>query len=574
VTKRSLPAEITLDSLKRQAKALLKALHKGDALSLSRVAPYFPDSSGIGLQQIQLVIAREFGFPSWTRLKAHLQDPRPGHVANEQLADEFLSLATVSYFSGVAADPARFEQALALYEAHPEIAGESVHVAAALGDAERVGRFLDRQPQLVALKGGPYDWPPLLYAAYARVPGRSSLPAGRALIERGADPNACFLDDGRYRFTAVTGVFGQGEAGRIRQPEHPEYMAFARLLLDAGAAANDSQSLYNRMFEPGDSCLELLLEYGLSASDRNNWLDPETDAPGAFGQSVFDYHMAWALERRMPGRVRLLLEHGADVHRPIKGRTPYEWAVLTNELELAAHMLTMGAAAVPIRPVDRLYAAIMSEGESSREEDLPRLASIADPRETQRAHPDMLHEAVGAGAIGPVRRMLALGFDANFMTTRTPLHEAALHGNLEMARLLIDHGADTAIRDPHFQAPPIGWAEYNGEREMVRFLETQPMDVFAAAAYGRLDRLNAWLDADPSLIERPFGEFRARGRASPDRDWLTPLGFAIVNGRAEAVRLLLQRGASRLVRDAAGRSYADLARETQNHDILALLKPS
>ena len=59
---------------------------------------------------------------------------------------------------------------------------------------------------------------------------------------------------------------------------------------------------------------------------------------------------------------------------------------------------------------------------------------------------------------------------------------------------------------------------------------------------------------------------------SPDRDWMTPLGFAIVNGRAEAVQLLLKQGADRSVRDGAGRSYFDLAREAESQDILALLR--
>lgn len=111
-----------------------------------------------------------------------------------------------------------------------------------------------------------------MYAAYARVPGRSSLPAARGLVRRGADVNAFFLDAGQYRFTVLTGVFGEGEAGKERQPPHAECEAFARLLLDAGAEANDSRALYNRMFERDDTCLKLLIEYGLSARDKNNWL--------------------------------------------------------------------------------------------------------------------------------------------------------------------------------------------------------------------------------------------------------------------------------------------------------------
>jgi hypothetical protein len=63
----------------------------------------------------------------------------------------------------------------------------------------------------------------------------------------------------------LTGVFGEGELGPVRQPRHPHALALARLLLEAGADPNDGQALYNRMFEPDDDHLELLFEFGLGA---------------------------------------------------------------------------------------------------------------------------------------------------------------------------------------------------------------------------------------------------------------------------------------------------------------------
>lgn len=367
MTTRSLAGNATLDSLKKQAKAFLKAVHSGDASARSRVAPYFANVADIGLQDIQLVVAREHGFSSWAKLKTHLESGNRGEVPLDQLANQFLSLATVSYFSHTAADPARFDEALQLLEANPDIAGDSIHIAAALGDADGVARWLDRQPQLLDRKGGPYDWPPLLYASYARLPSRSSLSAARVLIERGADPNAFFLDSGQYRFTALTGVFGEGEAGKIRQPQHPECEAFARLLLDAGAEANDSQALYNRMFEPDDTCLKLLLEHGLSAKDKNNWLVREDGRLVANSQTVFDYQLAWACEKRMGERVRLLVEHGADVNRPVNGRTPYEWARLGNDKDLVLYLVQQGAIAVRLKQEDWIYI-LLTTGDVSTDQ--------------------------------------------------------------------------------------------------------------------------------------------------------------------------------------------------------------
>ena len=71
------------------------------------------------------------------------------------------------------------------------------------------------------------------------------------LLTRGANPNAGFLYDGSYAFTALTGAFGRGEDWH-NQPPHPDVYALARLLLDAGADPNDSQTLYNRHFQDND----------------------------------------------------------------------------------------------------------------------------------------------------------------------------------------------------------------------------------------------------------------------------------------------------------------------------------
>jgi hypothetical protein len=134
------------------------------------------------------------------------------------LADEFLRLVVVSYGQAGEPDPTAWRQAEILLAEHPALRDASIHVDAAIGDTGRLQAWLDRDPALVNATGGPFAWPPLMYAAYARLPGVSTLAAGKLLLERGADPNAHAILQGRYRFTALTGVFGQGEAGPARAP--------------------------------------------------------------------------------------------------------------------------------------------------------------------------------------------------------------------------------------------------------------------------------------------------------------------------------------------------------------------
>ena len=73
------PPNPSLEHLKSQAKQLLKAHKEADLNALQRIRAFFPKLSdatdteiqdaAFGLQDVQLVIAREYGFASWTRLK-------------------------------------------------------------------------------------------------------------------------------------------------------------------------------------------------------------------------------------------------------------------------------------------------------------------------------------------------------------------------------------------------------------------------------------------------------------------------------------------------------------------------
>jgi hypothetical protein len=72
MTTRPLPDGASLENLKKQAKSLLKSLRAGDAKGLQRIAPYFTDTASVGLSEIQLVVAREYGFDSWDKLNSHV----------------------------------------------------------------------------------------------------------------------------------------------------------------------------------------------------------------------------------------------------------------------------------------------------------------------------------------------------------------------------------------------------------------------------------------------------------------------------------------------------------------------
>lgn len=189
---RHLPESPSLENLKKQAKTLLRAARDRDPEALERIGPYFGDPAAINLQAAQLVLAREHGFASWTRLKRHIErGGDPGAETDEQRATRFLDFVCLTYGPVANAGPARFAEARDLLDAHPGIRDQSIHVAAAIGDVERIDRWLDQDATQINRAGGYHHWEPLMYAAYARLPGRWPRGAGCWKGEQTQMPITC-----------------------------------------------------------------------------------------------------------------------------------------------------------------------------------------------------------------------------------------------------------------------------------------------------------------------------------------------------------------------------------------------
>ena len=571
----TLPQNPSIDHLKKQAKRLLKQARAEEPEALHQVGPYFGDPSKITLQQAQLVIARDHGFSSWTRLKRHIESGAGRSETTEQRANRFLDLACIHY----APDPgarsaAEFEQAAALLSAHPEIARHSPHAAAAANDVGALRDMMRDAPEVLDQKGGPFHWTPLMYAAYARLPGVSTLAAGKFLIDQGANPNAHFMSYGTYRFSALTGVFGDGEGGPVRQPPHPDMEPFARALLDAGANPNDSQGAYNRCFSPDNTHLELMLEYGLKDSDPSDWWLTEPDRDPRDHRTKH-FQLIIALRWGFADRARLLIDHGVDLDTPDSnyyptytvGYRPYQVALMRGLPEIAELIKARGGRTDPLGAYEAFQAACMRG-------DLDTARALADDHlgKNPDADQELLREAANNGNLAAVQTMIALGFELSPRGTRTALHAAAYKGHLDVCRALIDAGADTAMRDPDYNTPPIVHAMHSFQAETIAFLADHPLDIFAAAALGQTDQVAAALARDPDLANAEFRTVRTGPQERDDRDWATPLWFAAMNGQAEIVRLLFNHGADPTLRDPDGKTIAQHAERAGHADIAALLE--
>ncbi len=72
-----LPDRPHLDQLRRQARELHRAAARGDAAALDRLRAVSPR---VALSTAQLALAREYGFPSWSRLRSEIQHRRDNGV--------------------------------------------------------------------------------------------------------------------------------------------------------------------------------------------------------------------------------------------------------------------------------------------------------------------------------------------------------------------------------------------------------------------------------------------------------------------------------------------------------------
>jgi len=497
VPPRGLPGNANLEQLKNGAKSFQRAVRAGDAGAaevvnefhprLAAARPGSPELAAFTRADALLVVARRFDFPSWAKLKAHLelveqysrsphQQPIGQPVADDDaLADEFLRLACLNYGED---DPARWQRARELLDANPWLAAANIYTAAAVGDVSATRELLAADPGRARAQGGPYAWEPLLYLTYSRMPlgpGRSAVAVAvaRLLVEHGADPNAGYLWEGLVPpFTALTGALGSGEGA---SPAHPEELALARLLLEAGADPNDGQALYNRGWgaDPREDWLELLFEFGLGTGDGGPWrrlLGERQDSPG---KMLEDLLMA-AAGHGLIDRVRRLLARGVDPegrepkHPIYEGRSPVQEAALAGHMDVVSLLVDAGASWEHDQ-VDELVAAAMAGDRGTVE----RLQA-ADPGLRRRAIercPAQLVRAAEQDSYEAVALLIELGFDVNARSRTAPLHEAAMRGNLPVIRLLLVHGADPNIRDTGYDATPVGWAEHHGQREAQLLLE-------------------------------------------------------------------------------------------------------
>lgn len=289
----------------------------------------------------------------------------------------------------------------------------------------------------------------------------------------------------------------------------------ARTLLDAGASIDKQSSLgttaiWHASKEGQFSTVKLLAERGakldisndngwrslhFAADDRNPELVEFLVAKGArTGDPICDAAMLgdkdtiqaallknknavnaadsykwqplhWAAAMGHDAIVELLLNAGADPNGNIeKARQgPLHLAALRGRINIVALLLKKGAdvssQALLFNYSDNALTLAIRHGH--REVSLHLIASGADVNAKGQHGNRPINFAVAKGMEEVVKELIGHGADINapeFIHDRTPLHIAALYGQISMAALLIDNGANVNALDRQGK-PPLSLAK-------------------------------------------------------------------------------------------------------------------
>lgn len=434
-----LPARANLEHLKKQAKALLAEQRRTNPRAT--------------LAEAQLALARDYGFPSWPKLKTHVE-------SLERDADPRAAFA-------YAVRENHFADARDLLRRHPEL-------RATLNEP-LPGESFGAKPLHPAVRHRNREMVDLLVGAGADINGKSEWWAGgfglledvdasfaEFLIERGARmyPNAAaklgWLDTLRDLVDADPNA-ANARGGDGQTPLHvAANVEVAEFLLDHGADIDaldvDHESTpaqyavrerpdVARFLVSRGAKTDFLLAVALGDLERvRRFLD---DDPASINTTVNDEYFpmrgphagghiyTWTLGRAKSAHgIAREFDHAAVFDLLLSRGSEQQKLALACE---------MGDATT----VDAILAAN------------PTIASTLSAAERRK-----LPEAAENNLAKTVALMLRAGWPADTRgnMNSTALHFAAWLGNAKMVRDLIAHGAPINISDVHYDGTPLDWA--------------------------------------------------------------------------------------------------------------------
>jgi ankyrin repeat protein len=586
--------DLTLDSLKKEAKRWLKALRAHDADARARFERAVPTTpKAPTLRDVQFALARELDLPGWTALKRTFTEREAATGMDESSPTEavsrFLDNACPDHHVRGGSDHVRAQHAaMRLLDRYPNIARANFYTAVVCGDLDAVNQALAADPgwatrangepgsmrtdvggegDLVKRDWGAKGWEPLSYLCFTRLPLKTvadnAVAIARALLDYGANPNVYFMA-GASKYTPLVGVIGEGEEGR---PAHPQRNALVRLLLDRGADPYDLQVGYNIHFNGKVLWfLEMIYDHSRRLGREEDWADPEWTMlnQGGYGSGA-RWYLDIAVEHNDLELAEWCVTHGANPNaapgpeRRNRQHSLYEEAILRGHVELAELLVRHGAirSTLARNPMQALIAAC-------------RTSDMRTIRDEIARHPEFLHAAQPLFTATQHNRrdaaelLLDLGAspDIESREGERALHTAAYYDSVDVAELLIARGAEVDPIGRQYGNTPLGGAMHCQSAGMIDLLGRFSRSAWEVAYAGKVDRLRELLAEKPERA-------RATGDGETLLMWLPP---ADESTALEVAKLLLDHGADPTVRDRHGMTAADRAERNAMFEVATLLR--
>ncbi|HYL78212.1 MAG TPA: ankyrin repeat domain-containing protein [Bryobacteraceae bacterium] len=436
---RELPVKPNLEHLKKQAKVLLSQSQRGDAAAIERFRSLvsFSTPASLKLADAQHVIARDYGFASWPKLKEHVESLTlsPG---------ELLSAAVR------ASDAARTARVI---ENHPELKARINEPMANYGGS-------GMQPLLAAVQRTDRKTIDVLLAAGADINTRSQWWAGGIGVLDDCMPEiAAFLME-RGAILDVHAAARLGMMDRLRE------LVTADPTVVNARGANGQTPLH---FASTVEIAQYLLDHGAGIDDR----DLQHESTPA-------QHMLRVVQARHYPRDR------QDIARQLVARgcqTDILMAAALGDLELVGRHLDADPACIRARVSEEYFPKQDSRSGGSiyfqifGKERTPHLIARDFGHEEivqllMERTPEDLKFAQACDLGDEVAFRALLAGRPNFIETlsdddRRRLPDAAQNNNTSAVRLMLEAGWPVDATG-EYQMTPLEWASWHGNSEMVR----------------------------------------------------------------------------------------------------------
>jgi ankyrin repeat protein len=267
-----------------------------------------------------------------------------------------------------------------------------------------------------------------------------------------------------------------------------------------------------------------------------------------------DAPVADAAEQGDLEEIRALVRAGADVNAAQgDGMTALHWAAQRKDLPMAELLIQAGANVEATTRLSGHRPLHLASAEGSAELVHALLQAGADAKAATTTGVSAIHLAAESGAVDAIRALTAAGADVNTpdgYSARTPLMFAVAHDRIDAARALLDAGADVALT-----SQVVDYAARADKDRAERSRRNRMLDAARPAADsarpGAAERAQQNTGGGGRPVERPAAapaEQRERALSYEQlvgkQGGLGALHFAARDGRIEATKLLLDRGAA------------------------------